>query len=351
MFVQQHMRALSGFGAMVGLAVLTASSPAFSQDRNLTIVLWGGAVQEHEKEVLLDPFTQDTGIAVDDATYNGEMAAIYAMSQANNVTWDVVLAEEPEMLRACEEGVLERLDWSRLDQSALMPRAVSECGAGSLIWGTVVGYDPGLFDGEIVSWADFWDVESFPGKRAMRSTAKGALEAALMADGIEADAVYDVLQTEEGQDRAFAKLDELRPNLVFYTSSSQPLQMLAAGDVTISTAPSGRFVNAMSEGEPYVIAWNTLNYAIDSLVIVSNTPKLDDAYALMDHWLSNAEGWADIGNRWGYGTTTLAANDLITNENALTKRPEFETALQWSTPFWSEYGEELDQRFARWLAR
>lgn len=43
-----------------------------------------------------------------------------------------------------------------------------------------------------------------------------------MADGVPAADVYKVLATKEGQDRAFAKLDELKPNIQWWESGAQP---------------------------------------------------------------------------------------------------------------------------------
>jgi hypothetical protein len=54
--------------------------------------------------------------------------------------------------------------------------------------------------------------------------AKYTLEFALMADGVPVKDVYKVLASKEGQDRAFKKLDELKPNIQWWEAGAQPPQ-------------------------------------------------------------------------------------------------------------------------------
>ncbi len=46
--------------------------------------------------------------------------------------------------------------------------------------------------------ADFFDLETFPGRRGMRRVPAVNLEFALMADGVPRDEVYATLDTPEG---------------------------------------------------------------------------------------------------------------------------------------------------------
>src|SRR3546814_6075912 len=78
-----------------------------------------------------------------------------------------------------------------------------------MLWSYVIGYDGDRIKGPgPQSWADFWDMKRFPGKRGMRRTPKYSLEFALMEDGVPADRVYPMLRKPAGLDRAFRKLDE-----------------------------------------------------------------------------------------------------------------------------------------------
>ena len=100
---------------IVGVALLAGISvPADSDARELTIVSWGGSYQEAQRKAFFDPFIKKTGKKILDESYNGELAKIKAMVEAKNVTWDVVQVEAPELINACEEGLLEIIDWNRV---------------------------------------------------------------------------------------------------------------------------------------------------------------------------------------------------------------------------------------------
>lgn len=100
--------------------------------------------------------------------------------------------------------------------------AVSECFVASDVFSTVLAYDKSKFpDGAPTKLADFFDQQKFPGKRAMRKGAKVNLEMALMADGVAPGDVYAMLDTPEGLDRAFAKLDTIKKDVVWWESSAR----------------------------------------------------------------------------------------------------------------------------------
>ena len=125
--------------------------------------------------------------------------------------------------------------------------------------------------------ADFFNTKSYPGKRGMRKNPKVTLEFALIADGVPTDQVYDVLSTEEGVARAFAKLDTIKDDIVWWEAGAQPPQLLADGEVVFSTAWNGRVFNAKNgEGQPFEMVWDGQIYDLDLWVIqkVQRTKKL-----------------------------------------------------------------------------
>ena len=99
-----------------------------------------------------------------------------------------------------------------------------------------------------------------------------------MADGVPAAEVYDVLGTPEGVDRAFAKLDTIKADIVWWEAGAQPPQLLADGEVTMTTAYNGRiFSAAMTEGKPFEIVWDGQVYEIEGYVIPKGAPNIEDA--------------------------------------------------------------------------
>jgi len=230
---------------------------------------------------------------------------------------------------------------------------VSECGAGFFVWSTVLTYDGNKLKTAPTSWADFWDVKKFPGKRALRKSAKYTLEIALMADGVKREDVYKVLATPAGVDRAFRKLDELKPNIQWWESGAQPLQWLVSGDVTLASAYNGRIGTAQAEGHNFKIVWDGNLYDFDNWAIVkgSKHKALAEKFIAFSLQPENQKVYAE---NIPYGPANIKAGKLLTADRLaqLPTAPEnMAKAVQVNATFWLEHGEELEQRFNAWAAK
>ena len=183
-------------------------------------------------------------------------------------------AEELEL--GCDEGLFETMDYNAIGgKDTFLPAAVNECGVGAIVWSTALSYDGDkLGANPPKSWADFFDVQKFPGKRGLRKGPKYALEFALMGDGVAPADVYKVLKTPEGVDRAFKKLGTIKDNIVWWEAGAQPPQLLASGEVVMTAAYNGRIAAAnMSDKRHFKIVWPEYIYAVDSWVILKGSPN------------------------------------------------------------------------------
>ena len=264
---------------LIAVAALVAL-PAMAQ--SLTVVNFGGANGAAQKKAYIDPI-EKTGTKVTMVEYNGEQAKIKAMVEAKKVTWDVVEVESPDLSCGCDEGLFEKLDWAKIGNKAdFQKAAVHECGVGTFVWSTVMAYNADKLKTAPTTWADFWDVKKFPGKRGMRKGARYNLEFALMADGVKPADVYKVLATKAGADRAFKKLTELKPSIQWWEAGAQAPQFLVAGDVVLSTVYNGRIDAANREGRNLQIYWPGGIYDLDYWVIPKGTAKKDAAYKFLN---------------------------------------------------------------------
>ncbi|WP_170984310.1 ABC transporter substrate-binding protein [Rhodoligotrophos defluvii] len=337
---------------IAGLLLAFAVAPGQAADRLFTIGSWGGDYTEAQRKALFDPFAEKHGIKYDVATYSGGTAEFKAMKQTGQALWDAVTVETPDLVAGCDDGLFERLDWARLGgKDRLVPGAASECGAGALVLGLVLGYRAGG-GAQPKSWADFWDVEAFPGKRGMRKSPRSTLEAALMADGVSPDKVYEVLSTPEGVDRAFHKLAELKPNILWWEATAQSAEWLATGEVVMSMSPSTRIWSRVQNGANLGIVWNEAIYLMDSWVIPANSPYLDTAYAFLK-WVTSPEAQAAMINIYPLGPTAVGADKLIRDDLKpyVTDEARLKQGLIDSETFWVDHLEELNKRFNAWLSR
>ncbi|WP_022980885.1 ABC transporter substrate-binding protein [Ideonella sp. B508-1] len=334
-------------------AALLAALPAMAESQ-LTVVNFGGANGAAQKKAYVEPFEKNTGTKIVSVEYNGEQAKIKAMVETKKVTWDVVEVESPDAARGCDEGLFEKMDWSKVGNKAdFNPAAVSECAVGAFVWSTVMAYDGDKLKTAPKTWADFWDVKKFPGKRAMRKGARYNLEFALMADGVKPADVYKVLATKEGADRAFKKMSELKANIQWWEAGAQPPQFLVAGDVVMATAFNGRIDAAQREGKNLKITWTGGIYDLDYWVIPKGTPNKDLAMKYIA-LAASPDAQAEYARHISYGPTNnkaLAKLDAKVLAQLPTSPANAKDALKFDIAFWADQGEALEKRFASWAAQ
>ena len=169
----------------------------------ITVVSFGGAYQEAESKALFQPAAKALGITVKEETYAG-IADLRLKAKANAVTWDVVASGSGTAAHAGAEGILEPLDYKIIDVSTFVPNTWQDFAVGGDVFSTVLAWNTNTYgDHPPQSWADFWDVKKFPGKRSYRNAVM--LEPPLIADGVPLDKVYEVLSSPGGIERAIKK--------------------------------------------------------------------------------------------------------------------------------------------------
>lgn len=240
---------------------LFAAGQAMAAD--LTVISFGGANKAAQVKAFYEPWEKAGNGKIVAGEYNGEMAKVKAMVDTKSVSWNLVEVESPELARGCDEACSKNSTQLFGSEADYVPGAIQPCGVGFFVWSTVMAYNADKLKTAPTSWADFWDTKQFPGKRGLRKGAKYTMEFALMADGVAPKDVYKVLATKEGQDRAFKKLDELKPSIQWWEAGAQPPQFLASGDVVMSSAYNGRIAAVQKESNLKVV-WNGGIYDFDA---------------------------------------------------------------------------------------
>jgi putative spermidine/putrescine transport system substrate-binding protein len=355
MFKKIHVGAL----ALAGAAVLSAT-PLGAQE--ITVTAWGGAYTKSQEEAYYKPFTAKTGTKVLIQDYNGDLAEIAAQVKTGNVKWDVVDVELAEAIKGCEEGLFEKIDASKLPASDTGTPAAKDFGAGlitpcavaTIFYANVVAYDKAKLGAKgPKSLNDYFDLAKFPGKRGMRKNPSVNLEWALMADGVAPADVYKVLATPAGVDRAFKKLDTIKSSVVWWTAGAQPPQLLASGEVVMTSVYHGRIFDANAKDKrEFALVWDGQVQVPDLFVIVKGTKNAaaaqefvrfatsTTALAEQAKWIPYAPARASSLSKIAPATKEWLPNGGHSGRQMLT-----------SAEFWSEYGDDLNKRFSAWLAK
>ena len=261
------------------------------------------------------------------------------------------------MVAGCDDGIFEPIDYAKLnlDKDDYLPDALLDCGVGSVSWSEVFGYDVEQIKGEgPKDWRDFWDTKKFPGKRGMKKSPLANLEFALMADGVAPADVYSILRTPEGKDRAFKKLDEIKPHVVWWERNTQATQLLADKEVVMTAGSSGRFATAITdEKRNFKIVWDGQIMDYEYWSIPKDHPQTDLAYSFIA-FASRPERIADQTNYIPYGPLRKSAAPLVKPEVAEylpTSPANMKAALKTDTQFWADNSADLNQRFQAWVAQ
>ena len=355
------------------VAILSLIGLAWTQNatgaESVTAVSWGGSYARACTKAIHEPFTAETGIEVRMEDYNGGLAQIRAQVETGNVHWDVVDLEMADAVLGCDEGLLEPIDAADLPpgpdgtsaEQDFFPETLTECGIGLVYYSTIYAYNEEKFPGsKPATIGDFFDLEKFPGRRGMRRTPVVNLEFALMADGVPTKQVYATLDTPEGVDRAFRKLDTIKEQIIWWEAGAQPPQMLADGEVAMSTAYNGRIFNAqVLEKQPFVVVWDGQVLDWGQTAIVAGTRNLEAARKFVSFG-ARTESMAALGRYISYSPVRRSGTALISThlETGVDMGPHMPTtpanvahALHSDWEWWSDYSDEMNERFSAWLAR
>ncbi|MFB2593434.1 ABC transporter substrate-binding protein [Paracoccus sp. p4-l81] len=347
-----------------------AAGSAAQAEGTVNVLSWGGAYGKSHLEAYAKPFEAKSGTRVVMSDADNPATPIKAQVEAGNVSIDVASVEYADAVRLCDDGLLEAIDPAILEAGAdataaaddFIEGAVSECFVASDVFSTVLAYDKSKFpDGAPTKLADFFDQQKFPGKRAMRKGAKVNLEMALMADGVAPGDVYAMLDTPEGLDRAFAKLDTIKKDVVWWEAGAQPPQLLADGEVTMAIAYNGRIFNAaVTEGKAFDIVWDGQVYELEGWVIPKGAPNLDNAKAFVG-FATGSEPLARAAEWISYGPPRKSSAALVgvfqpdgkteMTPHLPTSPANMTNALASNLEFWVDHAGDLEERFNAWLAR
>ena len=268
--------------AFIAAVSLGASvSPAAADE--VVFSSWGGAFQDALRSSMLDPASEALGITVKEDTTNG-IQDVRAQITAGAVAWDVTEQELPTCETLKREGMLEPLDYSVVDTTGIPEELINSHYVGFINFTKVIAYRKDHFgDNGPQTWADFWDFEKFPGKRGMHGKVNYNLEAALMADGVALEDVYATLATDEGQERAWAKLGEIAPKVtVWYRGGSQSAQLLRDGEVDVIHMGHNRVESVKESGIAAAYSFDGGTMDIDCLLVPKGSPNTANAMKLIN---------------------------------------------------------------------
>ncbi len=338
--------AMTRVGAFLGAGALASVTEreAFSQTtREVVFANWGGpAIQTFSSA--FGPLLSDKGIKLSFDGSGPTAGKIRNMVEARHVVWDICDSGLGSTMELGALGLLEPIDYAVVDKTKVLPGYAVKYGVAGYTFSSVIAYDSSRFPTAPNSWADFWDVARFPGKRLLNRNIHGVLEAALMADGVDRTKLYPI-----DMERAFRKIRQLKPDLLYWSSAADSQRMLRDGEVTMAMIWSTRVVSLAAESKGR-IGW-TFNQGIlqpGMYVIPKGSPNAKaamQALALMQEPAAQLE----IYRAMGYGPSNPAAASQLSGAEQR-NNPTFSANLAVQVPqdpTW--YGENQSKALQAYL--
>lgn len=337
----QPNRRLFLTGTAAAAATLAAPSIGRAQNKELFVNSWGGPWLEHATANLFEPFTAATGIKINTVS-PVSFAKLAAQVRTGVYEFDVTTLGGGDLVVANKAGLLEDME-PPYEGGMFQNGAASHAFATVLSWRTDAGWEE-----TPNSWADFWDVERFPGGRSLQRYPARVLPFALLADGVAKEDLYPL-----DFDRAFAKLDEIKEHIrVWWTAGAQSTQILRDGEVDMIGIWTGQYFRALDEGAPVAMTWNEAEIERAYWVIAKGGPNLDLAKMFVE-FATSPEPLAGFVSAANYGALNPAALEFVDPANAArmpTSPENYPHTFEQDMANWGGDPQEVSIRFDEWLA-
>ncbi len=365
---------------LASTALSAVASVALAQEmaNEMTIVSWGGAYQNSQLKAYVEPYQAmhpEVKVIWDESSNEG-VAKLRAMAEAGNVTWDLLDAEGPDSQRLCDEGLVEEIDFDTdlaagddgstpTDDFGTSGSLINDCFIPQIVFSTTFGYrtDVAAWNGAVPdSVCAIFDLETFPGKRALEKRPKKNLEWALLCDGVAKEDLYTTLDSEGGVDKALAKLDTIKDQVVWWSAGADTPQLLADGEVVMGSTYNGRLFSVIEEQkQPVAMLWDYQVFDFDGWVVPADLP--DDRKARVMDFLkfaTDTQRLADQAKYISYGPARGSSQGLVSTHADLgiemgphmpTNPANQQNFLVNNIEWWADNQDDVEARFQNWLVK
>ena len=361
---------------MTSTALTLAAGMSFADGHmanELTIISWGGAYSNSQQKAYHDPYSAETGVKIiNDESSAEAVSKLRAMNEAGNVTWDLVDVEAADAIRLCDEGLAIEIDADEMlaagaDGSSASDdfgdSLISDCFIPQIVFSTTVGYRTDMVgDTPPTSICAIFDTDAYPGKRALNKRPIGNVEWALLCDGVAKDEIYDVLATPEGQERALAKLDTIKSDVIWWSAGADTPQLLADGEIVMGSTYNGRLFSLIAEqNQPVGMLWDAQMLDFDGWIIPKGLPE-DRLARVMDYvkFATDTQRLADQAAYISYGPARASSAPLVGKHAELgidmaphmpTDPANAQNVFVTNYEFWADYRDDMDAKFQAWLVK
>ncbi|MFT8244719.1 extracellular solute-binding protein [Roseomonas sp. BN140053] len=313
---------------LFGPAAILAQ-PAAPAGGSMTLLTYSGIFRDNYTPVVVAPFTQRTGTAVNyvDTGLGGSAAMLGSLrAQKADPQVDVVIMDATTAAAACAEGLVERVNpaeiapWAELDDQARA--AGNGCGPAVTYDHLALVYDSRAVTPAPTRWADL-----------ARPDLKGRVALSTLPN-IQALALTAILAHSNGGDwknigAALPLLTRIAPNVQTFEPSPDGYSMVLSEQVRAATGWNARaqLYRDQSGGRLGVaLPEEGTAFQINTINIVTGAKNRAQALAYVNHALS-AEAQAAFTDRMFYGPVNTRAQGSAAAIGRTALAPEYRSRV------------------------
>jgi putative spermidine/putrescine transport system substrate-binding protein len=348
---RQLLRRSAAFGLGVPALLGASSGLSNAQGATVTFSCYGGSYNDNVTKAFLAPFQKKTGIKVELGANASLALAKLQVTTGGPAQWDIVELTGPEYEIGVKQNLFLPYDYKTVDASKIDAQYKKPYGIKYALFLMVMAWDQRkISDAQAPkTWADFWDTNRYPGKRAMSENIEDAsiLEAALLADGVSMDKLFPL-----DVDRSLKSLDRLgKKNIIWYSANQQPIQQLTSGEVALAQSFNGRVIPANRNGAQIGFTPHFGAISGDYLCVVKTATHAKEAFELISFMSSDDEADAEYMRLTTYTSSNSSALKLVDKELADTLPTSEKLAgkvFVKDDAWWAENLEKTTVRFKQW---
>ena len=290
-------RTLLAFSLALLPATLTTAAHA---QQTINYMTAGGVYLQNITKAFLDPIGKALNVRWNVET-SDEDTPVRIQFRSGAVTTDIVEFGASTCAQGAAEGMYEKLDFKQINVSSFAPGSYSDYYIGSTVFSIVMAWNPSKVKTAPATWADFWNVEKFPGTRALRRSPRATLELALLADGVALDKLYPL-----DLDRAFKSLAKIKPHIkAWWLSGAESQQLLRDGGIDMMPMFNARVESVIGDKGSAAYTFNQGLIDFGCWAIMAGSPKKDLSMKILAEF-AKPEYQADMTLLSNYGAANTA---------------------------------------------
>lgn len=342
-------------GGAAAVSMLAMPSILRAQDKSLKVGVYGGYFKDSFDKNIFPDFTKASGIAVESiAEPTGEawLVQLDQAAKAGAAPADVSMMSQVSMLKGQSTDLWAPLDVTKIpNASNLIDRFVNKypdgriAGIGAVSWYITLVTNTDVFKEAPTSWEALWDPANADKLGLLALVSNSFLlevTAKTYLGGTNA------LDTEEGIQKAFDKLAEVKPNVrLWYRDEAQFEQSLKSGEI-----PMGQYYHdvtglAAADGNPVRSTFPKEGGIQDSgcWALSRASTKVEEAHVFIDY-MSQPSIQATLSRKVGTSPTVKRElTDLTDAEFAavssdidpiIPRYDLYQTKSDWLNQKWTE---------------